>query len=117
MPAMQDLLSKLQESPPQTEQELNQLLDDTGYDLVMKQPGMSEDYGEEAPEDMGPEDMGDEDMDAPEEDADELMNLMETLSPPGMGPPGPGDNPRMKVRRMTMVAARKALPKDEEGED
>ena len=42
MPLMQDLLDKLQESPPQTEEDLRGILDETGYDLIMKEPSPEE---------------------------------------------------------------------------
>jgi hypothetical protein len=114
MPAMQDLLTQLQESPPQTEQELEQLLDSTGYDLVMKEP-MSEEYEEDmGPEDAGLEEEGEEEEEDGEMEMEDSADLMQSLMPPGMGAPHPNENPRMKVRRMTMVAAHKALPKDKE---
>jgi len=115
MPAMNDLLTQLQESPPQTEQELEQLLDDTGYDLVMKEPIPGQD-SEEYAEDMGPEEEGLEEEEVEEEEGEMGMedpaDLMQSLMPPGMGAPHSNESPRMKVRRMTMVAAHKALPKD-----
>tara|TARA_A100001515_G_C4556486_1_gene205175 strand:- start:193 stop:495 length:303 start_codon:yes stop_codon:yes gene_type:complete len=99
--------------------DLRQLLDETGYDLVMKEPmsgdPMSEDpMMEEDPEDMGPEDAEEE---MAEEGSDEAMDLMQSLMPPGMGKPHDNENPRMKVRRMTMVAAHKAMPKDKKGRE
>jgi hypothetical protein len=122
MPAMNDLLTRIQESPPQTEMDLRQLLDETGYDIVMKEPmseepmlddPMAEDpMAEEMPEDMGPEEEVVE-----EEGEDGAMDLMQSLMPPGMGQPHANENPRMKVRRMTMVAAHKAMPKDKKGEE
>ena len=39
MPLMQKLLAQIQENPPQTEAELEEMLGETGYDLVMKEPG------------------------------------------------------------------------------
>jgi hypothetical protein len=53
MPLMQDLLAQIQKAPPQTEAELEKMLDETGYDLVMKETGGEE--KEEAYEDEGEE--------------------------------------------------------------
>lgn len=124
MPLMPDLLTQLQEDPPETEMELRAILDETGYDLIMKEPAM-----EEAPEDMGPEDMGleeppleelpleeDEAVEEDEfaEEADGVpadpMEIFAHLMPPGMGPPSENEAPQKKVRRMTMIAAHKAMP-------
>ncbi len=119
MPLMNDLLTRLQEDPPQTEMDLRAILDDTGYDLVTKEPGSEGEYPaeglgeEEAAEDEAKEEEGEGDAEGSTEDP---MAMMKELMPPGMAPPSENENPRMKVRRMTMVAAHKALPKDKKGE-
>ena len=77
MPMMTELLEKIQENPPQDEQGLRELLDETGYDLVMKEPGGDEEASEEKPM--------------------------------------PGENPRIKVRRMTVIAANKAMKGKKKG--
>jgi hypothetical protein len=113
MPLMADLLTRLQEEPPTTEMELRDILDTTGYDLVMKEPMM-----EEAPEDMGPEEvLVDEPQPEEVEVVEEVegppadpMEMFAHLMPPGMGPPSENEGPQKKVRRMTMIAAHKAMP-------
>ena len=82
---MNELLEKLQESPPQSEEELEQLLGETGYDLVPTEP-------------MAPE--GDE-MEMKEED--------EELPPPPMKMPGKGAPTRVELSVMRLGAAKKAL--------
>ena len=122
MPLMNDLLTRLQEDPPETEMDLRAILDDTGYDLVAKEPG-SEDEGEYAPEGMEEEEVAEDESaegeagegEGPEGSSEDPMAMMKELMPPGMAPPSENENPRMKVRRMTMVAAHKALPKDKKG--
>ena len=67
MPMIDELLTKLNQTPPDTEEELRAMLDETGYDLVMKQPGgegedrgyMEEEAEEEVPE-MGESDEAEE---------------------------------------------------------
>ena len=103
MPAMNDLLEALQDSPPTTEMELRSILDTTGYDLVMKEPAM-----EEAPEDMGPVDAP---MEEPPEGEEappaELEEAMTDMLPPIMAtgndlsPRGRG-NMRIKVARFAI---------------
>ena len=85
MPLMQELLDKLQESPPQTEEELQQVLADTGYDIV---PTAGGEEGEESP--------GEEIMDALDEGAEES-------SPFGMGPP-----PKTVGMQMTILRKKAA---------
>mgnify|MGYP003662216366 FL=1 len=46
MPLMQELLARIQEAPPQTEAELEEMLGETGYDLVMKETGGEEEKEE-----------------------------------------------------------------------
>ena len=60
MPLMQDLLAQIQKAPPQTEAELEKMLDETGYDLVMKETGGEEkeeayEEGEEEKESLCPD--------------------------------------------------------------
>ena len=120
MPLMQDLLDKLQESPPQTEEDLRGILDETGYDLIMKEPSPEE---EEMPGDEGPEDEG---MEAEEEVEEELppddmgeggetADMLESMLPPGMDSGSPGVHPRMKMKIMTFKAANSALKKGKKG--
>lgn len=121
MPMMTELLEAIQESPPQDEQGLRELLDKTGYDLVMKEPGGEEEVSEEADEyaeDKGPEE---ESEDVGEEEAleggeDKAMSFLSKMMPPGISPePTPGENPRVKVRRMTVIAANKAMKGKKKG--
>jgi|TARA_A100000172_G_C2959509_1_gene81981 hypothetical protein len=101
MPAMNKLVSKLNESPPQNQAELEEMLDECGYDLIMKQPGKSSGYeeeGEEHEEDMGPDD-------------DSFPQELVSLLPAGMQ--DPGTNPRQKTRAMTIIVARKLGNKEE----
>ncbi len=77
MPMIEDLLVKLQESPPQSEEELTGLLNETGYDLVPVQPSMDEPMGEEMP--LDEEMPGDE---GPTEGS-EAVDMMEEMMPPG----------------------------------
>jgi hypothetical protein len=127
MPMMTELLEKIQESPPQDEQALRELLDETGYDLVMKQPDGEEEVSEEA--DEYAEDKGPEKEAGPEEEAEEeageealeggedkAMEFLSKIMPPGISPtPTPGENPRVKVRRMTVIAANKAMKGNKKG--
>ena len=122
MPMMTELLEAIQESPPQDEQGLRELLDKTGYDLVMKEPGGEEgDSGEsdEYAEDKGPdaeegeEEAGEEVLEGSEDKAADFLSKM---MPPGISPkPMPGENPRVKVRRMTVIAANKAVKGEKKG--
>jgi len=107
---MNELLEKLQESPPQSEEELEQLLGETGYDLVPTEPTAPEG------DDMGGDDMGD--MSAKDEDADEekgedeemeMKEEDEELPPPPMKMPGKGAPTRVELSVMRLGAAKKAL--------
>lgn len=121
MPAMNDLLVRLQDNPPETEMDLRAILDETGYDLIMKEPMLEEapvDDSVEFAEDAGPEEVPEDgEVVEVEGETEDPMALMEQLMPPGMGKPHANEHPRMKVRRMTMVAAHNAMPKDEEGRE
>ena len=95
---MQELLDKLQESPPQTEEELRQTLSDTNYDIVPTaggEEGEEPSEGEELPED-GEESPGEEIMDALNEGAEES-------SPFGMEPP-----PKTVGMQMTILRKKAA---------
>ena len=126
MPMINDLLDMLQDSPPETELELREVLDATGYDLILKEPMSEEDEyegeeaGEESMEMMGDEEMAD--MEEEEEDAEEMaedegpddadmeMDIMREMMPMSamMGPPA-AMNPRMVMAIRTKKAAKKAL--------
>ena len=102
MPAMNDLLTQLQDSPPQTEMDLKAMLDQTGYDLVMKEPMM----------DMGPADGPAEEMgEAEAADAtDEMDDLMGAMLPP---PTADGNDLSPKGRgKMRVKVAKFALADD-----
>jgi len=79
MPAMNDLLTRLQESPPETEMELRAALRETGYDLIMQEPSSGED-----------EYASDEESDAPmaadageiPDDIKEMLSAMMPVTPP-----------------------------------
>ena len=118
MPMMNDLLEKLQDDPPSTEQELMAVLSETGYDLTMKEPSMAdeeeeegememmgeeEEEEEEEEEDMGP-------MDEPEGGAMEMEIIKEMMPMGGIMAGAPeGANPRMMMQARTRKAAKKAL--------
>jgi len=123
MPMMNELLADLQENPPQNEEELRELLAETGYDLIMTEPSDEgdeyddEEAGEESMEMMGDEEMddmgeGDEDEDEGEgpDDANMEMDIMKEMMPMSsmMGPPK-DMNPRMVMAIRTKKAAKKAL--------
>ena len=113
MPMMNELLSKLQESPPATEEDLRSVLAETGYDLVMTQP---EDDAEAA---VGDEAVTEGEAEEMEGEAEEEMGeeVGEEGAPPGLGemlggliPKGPDMSPKgMSVLRMQV--SKKALGK------
>ena len=87
---MKQLLEKLQESPPKSEEELEQLLGETGYDLVPTEP-------------MAPEGEGDD-----EEEEVEVEEEVEQLPLP-MKMPGKEAPTRVELSVMRLGAAKKAL--------
>jgi len=116
MPMIQELLTKLQESPPQTEEELTSLLDETGYELTMKEPGGEEVVPpeEEMPpeeEEMPPE--GEEEVAIKEETSEGpegMLGALKDLLPA----PGPDMSPKgMSILRMKV--SKKALDKGSKG--
>lgn len=116
MPMMEDLLSRLQESPPQTEDDLMGMLADTGYDIVPSEEG-AEMMGDEGPEDVMEEDvMADEGGEEMGEEAEMGGDPMGLPPLPGMMEDRPSEdaNPRMKMKMLVMNAAGKAL-KGEKG--
>ena len=106
---MNELLEKLQESPPQSEEELEQLLGETGYDLVPTEPTAPE--GDDMGDDMG--DMSEKDEDEDEEKGEdeemEMKEADEALPPPPMKMPGKGAPTRVELSVMRLGAAKKAL--------
>jgi len=109
MPVMEQLLASLQENPPQSEEELRQLLSDTGYDLVATEPGGEEEGIEE--EGLEVEEPGgmEEEVEAAEEGPPSPVDAMKDLMDMG------GDEPKtpgMKMTVMRLGAAKKALGKD-----
>jgi hypothetical protein len=116
MPAMNDLLTQLQDNPPQTEMELKSMLDQTGYDLVMKEPMM-----DEAPEDMGPVDGAVEEMDEAEatDAMEEMDDIMGGMLPPPMAegndlsPKGRGKM-RIKVAKFALADDKKKRESEDE---
>ena len=104
MPAMNKLISKLNESPPRHQAEHEDILEECGYSLVVNRPGKGDDYqdaeGEEHKEDMGLDD-------------DSFPQELVSLLPAGMQ--DPGTNPRQKARAMTIIVAKK-LGSKKEGE-
>ena len=104
MPMMEDLLAKLKESPPETEEELRAMLSETGYDLVMTQP-------EEAPpEEAPPEEPSEEPSEEPPEEGEEegMPPGLEALMPVGAMSPKE-KTPGMKISSLRLKAAGKAL--------
>ena len=120
MPMMDELLTRLQESPPQTKDDLMDVLADTGYDLVPSPEG-PEMPGDEGPDDaMADEEMAMDDEVASEEDEgmaedDEIMEAGPLDMPPipgsdmGEDRVSEGKNPRMKMKMLVMKAAGNAL--------
>ena len=99
MPVMEQLLGSLQDNPPQSEEELRQLLSETGYDLVPTQPGMGR-------EDEGIEEEG---LEVAEEGPPSPVDAMKDLMDMGGGEP---KSQGMKMTVMRLGAAKKALDKD-----
>ena len=113
MPVMEQLLASLQENPPQTEEELRQLLSETGYDLVTVQPGEEEGLEEEGLEEeegIEVEEPGgmEEEVEAAEEGPPSPVDAMKDLMDMGGGEP---KTQGMKMTVMRLGAARKALDK------
>ena len=107
MPMMEDLLAKLKESPPETEDELRAMLSETGYDLVMTQP--EEAPPEEAPPEEPPLEEPSEEPPAEGEEPDEGMPPgLEALMPVGAKSPKE-KTPGMKISILRLKAAGKAL--------
>tara|TARA_R110002020_G_scaffold222665_1_gene431594 strand:+ start:1774 stop:2145 length:372 start_codon:yes stop_codon:yes gene_type:complete len=107
---MQDLLTNLQDNPPQTEEELKQVLSETGYDLVPVQPGMGEEeegFEEEGLEVEEPGGM-EEEVEAAEEGPASPVDAMKDLMDMGGGEP---KTQGMKMTVMRLGAAKKALDK------
>ena len=116
MPMMDELLENLQTSPPQTADELESMLDESGYELLPKEPGtdvpgeeveeeVEEEEEEEAPEDRGPEDRAGG-------EADEGIDMLREMAGAPVGAGGGGMSPRMKLRVTTIKAAKNAVDQD-----
>ena len=78
MPMMDELLAKLKASPPETADELEAVLDETGYELLPKEPGTdvpgeAEEVGEE--EEEAPEGEGEA-----EEAAEDGMDMFREMA-------------------------------------
>jgi len=118
MPVMEQLLAGLQENPPQSEEELRQLLSETGYDLIPTEPGGEEEGIEE--EGLEVEEPGgmEEEVEAAEESPASPVDAMKDLMDMGGGEP---KTQGMKMTVMRLGAAKKALDKDKKkrksGED
>ena len=109
MPAMNDLLTRLQESPPETEMELRTALRETGYDLIMQEPSSGE--GEYA---------SDEESDAPtvvetEEVPDDIKDMMSAMMP--IAPPAKHDLSHKGRGKMRVKVAKFVLGGDSKGRD
>ena len=106
---MTQLLDKLKSDPPQTEEELEQLLGETGYDLVPTEPTSPEG------EDMDAAGMGDMAEEEPPEGEEmveeESMEEEEEEMPLPMKMPGKGAPTRVELSVMRLGAAKKALDK------
>jgi len=108
---IQELLAGLQENPPQTEADLEQLLADTGYDLVPVQGVESEadamgDMAEDSGEAVEEEEVVEED-EAPTDEGplDAMADMM------GGAPQTPG----MKMNVLRMKVSKKALDGERKG--
>tara|TARA_Y100001937_G_scaffold87809_1_gene118825 strand:+ start:364 stop:738 length:375 start_codon:yes stop_codon:yes gene_type:complete len=109
---MNELLDKLKSDPPQNEEELTQLLGETGYDLVPTEPMAAK--GGDMGDDMDDSDMGDmseKKGDDKEEEMDMDMEEEEADMPPPMKMPGKGAPTRVELSVMRLGAAKKALDK------
>jgi hypothetical protein len=119
MPLMNELLAGLEDDTPSTKQELYDLLDKTGYSLILKEPGMHRDKMrmERSEERQDGSVREEEDLEYDEDNGSiEVMAIPEealSILPPGMTPPCK-QNPRMKMRSLTLIAAHKH-GKPEEG--
>tara|TARA_R110000765_G_scaffold426164_1_gene540971 strand:- start:1695 stop:2063 length:369 start_codon:yes stop_codon:yes gene_type:complete len=109
MPVMEQLLGSLQDNPPQSEEELRQLLSETGYDLIPTEPGGEEEGLEE--EGLEVEEPGgmEEEVEAAEEGPPSPVDAMKDLMDMGGGEP---KSQGMKMTVMRLGAAKKALDKD-----
>lgn len=118
MPMMDELLTRLQDSPPQTKDDLMDVLSDTGYDLVPSPEG-PEMAGDEGPEEGMADDMAMDDEMAAEDEGMAEDDAMMEAGPLGMPSLPGGDmgedrvsedkNPRMKMKMLVMKAAGNAL--------
>jgi len=107
---MNELLDKLKSDPPQNEEELTQLLGETGYDLVPTEPMAAE--GDDMGDDMGGPDMGDMSEEKGDDEKEEMdMEEEEADMPPPMKMPGKGAPTRVELSVMRLGAAKKALDK------
>ena len=105
---MTQLLDKLKSDPPQTEEELEQLLGETGYDLVPTEPTSPEG------EDMDAAGMGDMAKEEPpegEEMVEEESMEEEEEMPPPMKMPGKALT-RIEFSMKRQNAAKRALDED-----
>ena len=102
MPMIEELLAKIQEAPPQTEEDLRGMLAETGYDLVVVEPSMEE--GPPMEDMMEGEVEGEAEEGAPAagRSLDEILGMME-----GPGDEGPTDT---VVEEDTAVAEEKGGP-------
>ena len=119
MPAMNDLLGSLQDNTPTTETELRSLLKETGYDLVMREPGAEPEHED----DMGPVD---EDVPADDEEV-EVEEVSEDALPAdikemiqamigGKPPPSKHDLSHSGRNKMRVKVARIVLGNENKGD-
>jgi hypothetical protein len=114
MPVMEQLLGSLQDNPPQSEEELRQLLSETGYDLVATESGGEEEGIEEEGVDIEEPGGMEEEVEAAEEGPPSPVDAMKDLMDMGGGEP---KTPGMKMTVMRLGAAKKALGKDKKKSD
>ena len=105
---MTQLLDKLKSDPPQTEEELEQLLGETGYDLVPTEPTSPEGEDMDA---AGMGDMAEEEPPEGEEMVEEESMEEEADMPPPMKMPGKALT-RIEFSMKRQNAAKRALDED-----
>jgi len=118
MPAMNDLLESLQDNTPSTEMELRSLLEETGYDLVMREPSGEDDASMESEADMGPDD-DTGDVDVEEVSSDDLPEDIKAMLKTMMG--GKPDHSKHDLshggrKKMRVKVARVALNNSKKGD-
>ena len=123
MPLMDKLLDALKDTPPDTEEDLRQILSDTGYDIIPTEPGgEGEEPDGEGGEEEGPPVFGEEEeeesVETDEEEPEEEGAAKEGMPSPLDALMGGAPEPKtqgMKLSIMRMGAAKTARNKGKTG--